>query len=182
MGFVFADGVHADHVVQQAVQTGGLHRHAQHGGVAVAQDAGGNAFGFECSQNFLVLRESAQVMVLVHQLLNLPIPLVKLAFKPRGICVTSYFFNSKSEGSTRQFPKRLVVRPVVAGGHQPGVFNLFVAPQHADGLPVAWKKLLCQQAHAVHIEQRAIGVEQHGARFVVDFGQVSGFFHALHCI
>jgi hypothetical protein len=56
------------------------------------------------------------------------------------------------------------VRAAVADGHQARVFNLLVAPEHAQRFAFARKQLLGQQAHAVHVEQRAVGVKQHGAQ------------------
>src|SRR3990167_8699370 len=88
---------------------------------------------------------------------------IKLARSPRRISVSSYFFNSIYQSRTGQGAKWLVVGPVVAGGDEPGVFNLFVAPQHAQGQAMAGKQFLRQLAHAVHIKQGAVGVKQDGA-------------------
>jgi hypothetical protein len=80
-----------------------------------------------------------------------------------------------AQGGARQFPERLVIRAVVAGGDQPRVFNLLVAPQHAQVLAVAWKKLFRSHAHAVDIEQRAVGIEEHSLRLLLP-GRAT-FFH-----
>jgi len=55
---------------------------------------------------------------------------------------------------------------VVAGGDKPRVLDLLVAPQHAKRLALAWKQLFRQQADAVHVEQRAVGIEQDGSGFL----------------
>jgi hypothetical protein len=71
-----------------------------------------------------------------------------------------------AQAGAGEFPERLVVLPVVAGGDQPRVLDLLVAPQHAERVAVAGEQLLREQAHAVHIEQRAIGIEQDGLGFL----------------
>ena len=73
-----------------------------------------------------------------------------------------------AQAGPSQVPERLVVLAVVAGRDQPRVFDLLVAPQHAQGVALAREQLFGQQAHAVHVEQRAVGIEQDGL----------GFFHA----
>src|SRR5574337_1623414 len=51
---------------------------------------------------------------------------------------------------------------LVAGGHEPGVLDLLVAPQRGQQRALAGEQRLGQLAHAVHVEQRAIGIEQDG--------------------
>jgi len=52
-------------VIQQVLKTDSLHRRLQHGGIAIAQNAGGNALRLEPLQHRQVFREGAQVLVLV---------------------------------------------------------------------------------------------------------------------
>src|SRR2546426_212486 len=68
-GLVGADAVGADDMVEQAVQPGRFDGHGQHGRVAVGQNAGDEAACFQRLQHLFVLGESAQMPVLVHQLL-----------------------------------------------------------------------------------------------------------------
>ena len=81
-------------------------------------------------------------MVLVKQALHL-VPviylkiLIKLAYIPCFFITGNSLFNSKYQGCPRQGTERLVMCAVVAGGDQAGVLNLFVAPQHAQGLAMA---------------------------------------------
>jgi hypothetical protein len=82
------------------------------------------------------------------------------------------FFAGVTQGSLGQGPERLVGR-TPAHGDEAGVLNLFVAPQEADGLPLAWEQLFGQHPHAVHIEQRAVGVKQDGLGGV----KKAGFLH-----
>ena len=169
MGLVFAHRVHADDVVKQAVQPGRFDRQLEHGRIAIAQNAGGHTLRLERGQHLFVFGEGAQAAVLVHQpldgaaVLRIKIDL-DLARGPRSACGRRDLFDGKNQGGPGQRPKGLVVRTVVAGGHQSGVLNLLVPPQHAQRLALARKQLLRHQAHAVHIEQRAVGVKQHGAR------------------
>ena len=50
---------------------------------------------------------------------------------------------------------------------------------HAHDVTVAGEQLLGQQAHAVNVKQRAIGVKQHGAGCGGGFGASFGFVHVL---
>ena len=52
--------------------------------------------------------------------------------------------------------------PVGADRDEPRVFDLLVAPHQGQRRAVAGKQLLGQQAHAVNVKQRAVGVEQDG--------------------
>ena len=63
-----------------------------------------------------------------------------------------------------QLPERPVALAIrAAHRYQPGVFDLLVAPEHAQRFAVAREELLGQQRDAVHVEQRAVGIEQHRA-------------------
>src|SRR6185312_2996246 len=161
MRLVLAHGVHTDHMVQQGLETGAAHRAGQHLGIAVGQDPGRDAPSPEVLQYRLVLGEGTQVPVFIHEPVNLG---AKSDLSHCGFFDVSYLFNSVYQPGPGQFPKRPVVRAVAAGGHQPAVFDLLVAPQHAEVLAAAGEQLLGQLADAVHIEQRAVGVEQNGQR------------------
>ena len=56
------------------------------------------------------------------------------------------------------------MRTMVAGGDQPGVFDLLVTPQRAQGLAVPGEQFFGQLRHAVHVKQGAVGIKQHGTR------------------
>ena len=75
--------------------------------------------------------------------------------------------SSEGQRVLRERPERPVVRAVVAGGHQPRVFNLLVAPQRGQPRALPGEQLLGEQADAVHVEERAVGVEE----------DCAGFFH-----
>ena len=154
-------------MVKHIRQAGGFDGCLQHDWVAIAQNTRGDALGLERDQHAVVFRKSTQVPVLVHQLLDLCAVMgIKYVFCPVFVVANSYFFDSKYQCSTGQLPEWLVHRftagAALAGGDQPGVFNLLVTPHHAQGLAVAGEQLLGQHANAVHIKQRAVSVEQDG--------------------
>ena len=175
MRLVLAHRVHADDVVEQAVEPGAAHRDAQHLRVAVGQDAGGDATGFQRAQHLVVLGVGAEVAVLVHQLVRLDID---FGISQRQTVTNRYRFDGVDERRAGQFPERAVVRAVVAGGDQTGVFDLLVAPEHTQRGPVPRKQLPGQQRDAVYVEQRAVGVEQHRARRSAVVTGRMGFVHA----
>jgi hypothetical protein len=150
--------VHADDVLQQVRKARALDGHAQHVGVAIAQDAGRDAALLQFSQHLAVFREGAEVAVLVHQ----PLFGRRSSARPRRAAAIA-------QGGAGDFPERAVVfaglAVAAAHGHQAGVFDLLVAPQH--GLSFSpWPGTVVRPAgHAVHVEQGAVGVEEHRAQF-----------------
>jgi hypothetical protein len=70
MGLVVAHPVHADDVVEQVRQPRVAHHGAQHLGVAIAQDAGGNAARLQGRQHLAGVGKGVQMVVLGHQLVN----------------------------------------------------------------------------------------------------------------
>jgi hypothetical protein len=163
VGFEFANRVDADDMVQQALKAGRPHGGLQHGGISIAQDAGGNTAGFEPLQHRQVFRESPQVLVGGEQMIDFrPKSYKKLAFSPCIYCICDYLLYSEYQGGASECTEGLVMRAVVAGGDQPGVLNLFVAPQQTQSLAMTGEQFFGQLRHAVHVKQRAVSIKQYG--------------------
>ena len=107
--------------------------------------------------------------VLVHQLLLLP-----------GAQLKPELFAGVAQRRAGELPKRLVNRrplgAAAAAGHQARVINLLVTPQQAQRLAVTGKQLLGQQADAVNVKQRAVGVKQHRTRKLGRAGSIKSVF------
>jgi hypothetical protein len=148
--------VHADHVLQQTAEARALDGHGQHVGVAVAQDAGAHAARLQLRQHLVVLGKGAEVAVLVHQ----PLFGGRLQVQPQAR-------RRVAQPGAGELPEGLVALGFAPGHgahrHQVRVLDLLVAPQLRQRLALARKQLLGQQGHAVHVKQRAIGIEKHGA-------------------
>jgi hypothetical protein len=110
-------------------------------------------------QHVPVLRKGGQVPVLVHQTVF-----------GGGVHGKAQPLRGKAQTRAREVPERHVA---AAHRHEPRVVDLLVAPQRGQGVAAAREQLLGQQPDAVDVEQRAIGVEENGARSV---------HRAGHCI